>query len=224
MKYTPELVTAYVEKRADFNETDRALIECLKEVDVKNKAVIDIGCGGGNHARLIKAMGASRVVGVDVNEKMIALAKSSGHEGSGVEFMVADGKNLPIESGSIDVVFTNFVVHYFASAKKIFQEMARVLKVGGHVIATFNITDVDLGFEHLYNQAMPIRLGRGEDTIVVQNLMKARAEIEEAMKESGLAVLEERELDHPNAVVDDSFADKEHIRKHAVLFVSQKRG
>ena len=223
MKYTAELANAYVEKKAEFNETDQLLIECLREVDVKNKAVIDIGCGAGGHAKLIKQMGASKVVGIDVNERMIALAQSSQGDGSEIDFMVADGKNLPVESGSMDVVFTNFVIHYFPSAIEIFQEIGRVLKSKGHVIATFNITDVEAGFEYLYNQTMPIRLGKGADAIVVQNLIKSRLEIEQAIKEAGFDVVREQELDHPNAIVDDSFPNKTHIHKHAVLLVLQKQ-
>ena len=223
MKYTAELANAYVKNKAEFNETDQLLIECLREVDVKNKAVIDVGCGAGGHTRLIKQMGASMVVGIDVNERMIALAQRSQGDGSGIDFRVADGKSLPVESGSMDVVFTNFVIHYFSSAIEVFQEIGRVLKSRGYVIATFNITDVEVGFEHLYNQAMPIRLGKGADAIVVQNLIKSRMEIEQAIKEAGFDVVREQELDHPNAVVDDSFPDKIHIHKHAVLFVLRKQ-
>jgi len=86
----------------------------------KDKAVLDLGCGDGRHARLIKEMGASHVVGVDVNERMVELAKSKTGESDGVSFAVADGRDIPVEDNSTDIVFSNFVIHYFANAGEIF--------------------------------------------------------------------------------------------------------
>ena len=71
---------------------------------------------------------------------------------------------------------------------------------------------------------MPIRLGHDKDAIIVQNLIKSRTEIEEAISKSGLIIKEEKELDHPNAVIDDSFPDKAHIKKYAVMMVIEKAG
>lgn len=135
-------------------------------------------------------MGAAHVIGVDVNEKMIELAEEKSAENSGVAFFVADGRSLPVEGDSTDVVVSNFVVHYFPEAKEIFNEISRVLKNDGYFIGTFNITDIENGFEHLYNQSMPIRLGQGEDSIVVQNLIKSREEIDVAIIGSGFTVLQ----------------------------------
>ena len=222
MKYPPELAADYSQKRGQFNETDKALVSALESVGVQDKEIVDLGCGDGLHARLIKEMGAAHVTGVDVNEKMIELAKEKGAEDPDVEFFVADGRNLPVEDDSADIVVSNFVVHYFPDAKEIFSEISRVLKHGGYFIGTFNITDVDEGFEHLHNQPMPIRLGHGEHSIVVQNLIKSRQEIQAAIAESGLTIKEERELDHPNSTVDDSFPDKSRVQKHAVMMVIQK--
>lgn len=222
MKYSPELVIDYSKKREQFNETDRVLFGALESVGVKNKNIIDLGCGDGSHARLIKEMGAAHVTGVDVNEKMIDLAKEKSAENPHVAFFVADGRNLPVENNSTDIVVSNFVVHYFPDAKEIFGEISRVLKDDGYFIGTFNVTDVEEGFEHLHNLPMPIRLGKGEDSIVVQNLIKSRQEIEAAIAKSGFAIKKEQELTHPMATIDDSFPDKPHLHKHAVMVILQK--
>ena len=222
MKYSPELATDYSQKREQFNETDKVLVGALESVGVQDKEIVDLGCGDGRHARLIKEMGAAHVVGVDVNEKMIELAKEKSAENPDVTFFVADGRNLPAEDSSTDIVVSNFVVHYFPDAKEIFGEIGRVLKDEGYFIGTFNITDVEEGFEHLHNQPMPIRLGQGEGSIVVQNLIKSRQEIEAAIVESGFTIKEEQELDHPNSTIDDSYPDKSRLQKHAVMMVLQK--
>ena len=222
MKYSSELATNYSQKREQFDETDKVLFGALESVGVRDKRIVDLGCGDGRHARLIKEMGAVHVVGVDVNEKMIELAKEKSAKNPGVLFIVADGRKLPLEESSTDMVVSNFVIHYFSDAKEIFNEIGRVLKDTGYFIGTFNITDVEKGFEHLRNQPMPIRLGQGEGSIVVQNLIKSRQEIEAAIAEAGFAIKEEQELDHPNATIDDSFPDKSRLQKHAVMMVLQK--
>lgn len=222
MKYSPELARDYSQKREQFNETDKVLVGALESVGIQDKEIIDLGCGDGRHARLIKEMGAAHVTGVDVNEKMIDLAKEKNAGNPDVTFFVADGRSLPVADKSTDIVVSNFVVHYFPNAKEIFGEISRILKDEGYFIGTFNITDVEEGFEHLHNQPMPIRLGQGEGSIVVQNLIKSRQEIETAIEEAGFTIKEEKELDHPNATVDDSFADKSRIQKHAVMMVLQK--
>ena len=222
MKYSTELALDYSQKREQFNETDAVFVDALNVVGVQDKTIIDLGCGDGRHARLIKGMGAAQVTGIDINDKMIDLAIQKNSLSVGVSFAVADGRALPAEANSRDIVVSNFVIHYFPDAREIFAEVARVLKDGGHFVGTFNITDVTEGFEHLYNQPMPIRLGQDEGAIVVQNLIKSRAEIEEAIKAAGFVIKEEKELDHPNATIDDSFPEKSHLHKHAVMMVLQK--
>ena len=146
MTYSPELAKNYSQKREQFNETDTVFVNALNEIGVKDKSIIDLGCGDGRHARLIKEMGATHVTGVDVSEKMIELAKEKTENNPDVTFFVADGRNLPLENESTDIVISNFVIHYFHDANEIFTEISRVLKVGGHFIGTFNITDVDEGY------------------------------------------------------------------------------
>jgi ubiquinone/menaquinone biosynthesis C-methylase UbiE len=222
MKYPPDLATNYSQKREQFNETDKVLMGALESIGVQDKEVVDLGCGDGRHARLIKEMGAAHVTGVDVNEKMIEIAQEKTAERSDIDFFVADGRNVPVEDDSADIVVSNFVVHYFPDAKQIFNEISRILKTEGYFVGTFNITDVEQGFEHLHNQPMPIRLGHGEGSIVVENLIKSRQEIEDAIEQAGFTIKEERELDHPNSTIDDSFADKSRLQKHAVMMVLQK--
>src|SRR5260370_21224867 len=65
--------------------------------DVQGKSVLDLACGEGHYTRLLKAMGASRVVGVDISPAMIDLAnKSERDRPLGVEYMAADAKELQL--------------------------------------------------------------------------------------------------------------------------------
>jgi ubiquinone/menaquinone biosynthesis C-methylase UbiE len=223
MEYSPELAKDYSQKREAWAETDKVLMDALESLDVRNKKIVDLGCGEGSHAKMIKELGADSVIGVDMSEGMIAVAQEKvGKNSQDINFVVADGKCLPIQSESADIVFSNFVLHYFPDAREVFNEISRVLKDDGYFIGTFNITDVEEGFEHLYNQKMPIVLGEGDRTVKIENLIKSRHEIEEAMTNAGLVVKREEELDHPGANVEELYEYREHITKRAMLFVLQK--
>lgn len=43
--------------------------------DISNQSVLDLACGEGFYTRQLKLRGASKVVGVDISEKMIELAE-----------------------------------------------------------------------------------------------------------------------------------------------------
>jgi dolichol-phosphate mannosyltransferase len=92
--------------------------------------VLDVGCGFGeflNHVR------CARRIGVDLSEQ------GARHLAPGVEFHAGDATNLSmIASGSVDVVFTsNFMEHLpgKSGVEAMIDEVARVLRPGGHFIA-----------------------------------------------------------------------------------------
>jgi len=223
MEYTPELAKDYSQKREAWAGTDKKVMEALDSLGVSGKKIVDLGCGEGSHAKMIKDMGADSVIGVDISEGMVAVAEEKiGKNSEDINFIVADGKSLPLRSESADIVFSNFVLHYFPNAGEVFQEISRILKDGGHFVGTFNITDAEKGFEYLYNQKMPIVLGQGEDTVKIENLIKSRGEMEEAIKSVDLVVKKEEELGPYGSNVEETYEHKDHITKHAMLFILQK--
>ena len=42
--------------------------------DLKNKRILDLGCGFGEHCKRFIECGAKRVVGIDISEKMLEVA------------------------------------------------------------------------------------------------------------------------------------------------------
>jgi ubiquinone/menaquinone biosynthesis C-methylase UbiE len=221
--YTPELARDYSSLREKFDETDQGLFNALKAVGVEGKEVLDFGCGDGRYSLLLKEMGTNHVTGLDVSQKMIDLAKKKAKREIGVDFIVADGMQVPLESERVDLILSNFVVHYFSDSEALLKELSRILKINGIFIGTFNVSDVDRGFEYLYNTNMPIRLGHGTESLVVHNLIKSGPEIHQALRDAGFVTEEEKELEHPNARIDDSYRYKKHVHKNAVLLVLRKR-
>ena len=105
----------------------------IKEGDV----VVDLGSGAGLDCFLAseKVGSSGKVIGIDMTEEMIEMARSAA-ENQGyknIEFRLGDIENLPIEDSSADVIISNCVVNLAPDKLKVFKESYRVLKSGGRI-------------------------------------------------------------------------------------------
>jgi SAM-dependent methyltransferase len=104
--------------------------------------VLDLGSGAGIDlllaARLVGPRG--KVIGVDMTEAMIERARANAQAAGLTNVEVREGiiEDLPVESGSIDLVISNCVINLSPEKKRVFAELHRVLKVGGR----FSISDI----------------------------------------------------------------------------------
>lgn len=105
--------------------------------DVKNKTVLDAGCGHGYYSIFLEKKGAT-VTGIDIFEKMIELAKKNAEEASiKCHFFVCDMQDLSMfKSNMFDLVTSSIVVGYLDDLGKSFREVYRVLRPRG--IFTFS--------------------------------------------------------------------------------------
>lgn len=96
------------------------------------QAVIDIACGTGVVARAAadRLQGSGRVVGVDVNEGMLAVARRIRPE---IEWHRGDAADLPFPDASFDGALCQAALMYFPDRGAALREMARVVKPGGTV-------------------------------------------------------------------------------------------
>ena len=107
--------------------------------------VLDIGCGVGRTTRAL-ARQADRVVGLDVSERMLDLAREHNRELANVEWLRGDGRSLSgVGSASVDVCFSHVVFQHIpdpAITLGYVAEIGRVLRPAGW--AAFQVSD-DLG-------------------------------------------------------------------------------
>lgn len=102
--------------------------------------VLDVACGPGVATRPAarKAGSAGRVVGVDSDAGMIAVAKtvSANDESVRLEWRCASAQELPLEDKSFDIALCLQGLQFFPDRILALREMARVLKSSGRLLAT----------------------------------------------------------------------------------------
>ncbi len=106
--------------------------------DTTGQAVVDLACGEGHYTRLLRQRGAAKVVGVDLSERMIELARQQEAERPlGIEYRVGDVKRLHSEA-EFDLAVAAYLLNYATNREElatICRNIAASLKPGGRFVA-----------------------------------------------------------------------------------------
>lgn len=174
------LKTSSKEKQAeDFEGFNPTLLSsflfCYQwlEKHCSGKKVLDYGCGNGVHSIFPAKAGAQEVVGIDLSEPSLEIArKAARREGVDINFLKMDCEVLDLENNSFDIILDGGT---FSSIdiNKAFPELARVLKPKGFLIGieTFGHNPI-ANLKRKLNKALGKRTGWAEAHIFKEKDLK----------------------------------------------------
>jgi len=128
--------------QGDFERFNQILLSSFSfcyqflEKNCQNKKVLDYGCGNGIHSIFPAKMGAERVIGIDLSEKSLEIAreraKKEGVEEK-IEFLKMDCEKMDFPDNYFDIIFDGGT---FSSLdlNKAYPELMRILKPDGYLI------------------------------------------------------------------------------------------
>ncbi len=108
--------------------------------DLNGKSVLDLGCGYGHNCLDFVNRGAERVVGVDISEKMLSVAKEKSSH-SKIEYFNISMTDISKLNKKFDFIYSSLAFHYV----KDFDDFAKVM-----------YSTLDNGGQLLFSQEHPI--------------------------------------------------------------------
>lgn len=115
--------------------------------DLKDKVVLDIGCGFGWHCKYVSEKGAKKVIGIDISENMLTKAKQINNL-SNIEYKRCAIEDYEYPKETFDLVISSLALHYVESFEEIVKKVKYTLKENGififsveHPIFTANGTE-----------------------------------------------------------------------------------
>lgn len=129
-------------------ERDRAALDLLLRLpgDLEPRAIVDLGCGTGQHAALLKRRHPdARVIGLDSSAAMLAQARALGAD---VEWVQADLATWSPD-GPLDLIFANASLQWLPEHEALLRRLTGLLAPGG-VIAV----QMPLAWDTLHHRTM----------------------------------------------------------------------
>ncbi len=154
--------------------------------------VLDVGCGSGWASRLLaeKAPEGS-VVGINIADEMIKVARDESSSFANVEFEIASAEKLPFGDCEFSHAFSMESLYYYADISQALREIQRVLRPSG-----LFVTVVDL-----YQENAPTEQWVKQLNVPVQFL--STAEYTALFERAGFVNVKNRRLHDPAPIPAD---------------------
>lgn len=106
----------------------------LERLPDRAGAVLDLGCGPGDlTAELATRFGADATIhGLDLAPGMLTEARR--RHGEAINWLCADAADLPLPSGSLDLVVSNLAIQWCPDLDAVLADVRRVLRPGGRAL------------------------------------------------------------------------------------------
>lgn len=112
---TPRRIFSRIAKRFETDELNDRIANMTPHIR-PGYTILDVGAGSGIFSKRVAAAFDAKVTGVDIID----------YKDNDIDIHIFDGKKLPFDDGSFDVVFAAFVLHHDKRHASLVKEMRRV--------------------------------------------------------------------------------------------------
>ncbi|PEB51896.1 SAM-dependent methyltransferase [Bacillus pseudomycoides] len=159
---------------------------------IKNKKVLDIGCGSGHSLAYMAKHGAQELWGVDLSSTQIETAKQTLQEWNPHLICAAMEKETDIPKGYFDIVYSIYALGWTSDLSKTLELIYSYLKKGGSFVfswehpiySNLKYGTPEIALESSYHEEVPIifQTFKGEDVQAVLYKRKLSTYINELVK------------------------------------------
>ena len=158
------------------------------DVALRDRRVLDVGCGIARRLASARAAGATVALGIDLTPAMLAQARGE------PLLAAADARALPVADGAFDVVWCRLVLGHLPALEPAYRELARACAPDGVVLVTdFHPAAAAVGHRRTFRDA------NGELHELENHVHRVR-EHRAAAARAGLSLREQREMTVGEAV------------------------
>jgi Methylase involved in ubiquinone/menaquinone biosynthesis len=100
---------------------------------LNGKAVLDLGCGYGENCNEFEKRGAKKVIGIDISEKMLLVAKEKNMNDT-ITYIQMCMEDIGDLRENFDVVFSSLAIHYVNDFPKLCNDIYKLLNPNGYFI------------------------------------------------------------------------------------------
>jgi SAM-dependent methyltransferase len=150
--------------------------------NIVGKNILDLGCGYGESCKFFIENGANRVVGVDISERMLDVARTD-NDSKEIEYIRLDMKEIATISERFDLIYSSMAFHYIDDFDELLKSINHLLLDDGillfsqeHPLSTSNKGDdywtmEGEQYKH-YNLSYYMDSGKRQNAWLVDNVMK----------------------------------------------------
>ena len=122
----------------------------LNEIEIKDKILVDVGCGTGRHWKKIIDRQPKKITGFDVSEKMLAMLRQKFPQ-SETRHLINHKLNGLVDN-SCDIIISTLTIAHIKNIEEALKEWMRLLKPGGDIIITdYHPTALANGADRTFN-------------------------------------------------------------------------
>lgn len=117
----------------EYESSSRHLEMFFSDEEIRDKKILDAGCGTGIFTTIFGNKGAAEAIGIDISEGSLGTANKLKKEFklTNVSFQLASMLNLPFEDSTFDIVWAWGTAHHTSDPQRAMDELFRVLKDDG---------------------------------------------------------------------------------------------